>query len=200
MNSKKRIGLGEIAGIIFVILVAIGVIFAAKRMVETKQALSESSVEKTRQKVNEQYLAMVVSQQKQQDEIDKLEKKQAEDIENIQKQLDSLVDSIEAKPVQDDSIETKPIQEVEPDTTVGSDLDKDTTNSPEADNIPNPDTIVDSNHDFGTYIVQKGDTLSKISAKVSCSVDALAIYNEIKDIHLIYEGSVIRIPKPKEID
>ena len=196
MNSKKRIGLGEIAGIIFVILVAIGVIFAAKHMLKTKQVLSKSSVEVTQQKVNEQYLAMVASQQKQQDEIDKLEEKQAEDIENIQKQLDSLVDSIEAKPVQ----EVEPIQEVEPDATVDGDLDKDTTTSPEADKIPNPDIVVDSNHDFGTYTIQKGDTLSKISAKVSCSVDALAVYNQIKNIHLIYEGSVIRIPKPKEID
>ena len=199
MNSKKRIGLGEIAGIIFVIFVAVGVIFAAKYMLRTKQVLSKSSVEATQQKVNEQYLAIVANQQKQQDEINKLEEKQAEDIENIQKQLDSLVDSIdsiETKPVQ----EVEPIQKVEPDATVGSDLDKDTTNSPEADKIPNPDIVVDSNHDFGTYNVQKGDTLSKISAKVSCSVDALAEYNQIKDIHLIYEGSVIRIPKPKEID
>lgn len=44
------------------------------------------------------------------------------------------------------------------------------------------------------YLVQKGDTLSKISGMVSFSVDELAEYNHIKNVDLIYEGEALRIP------
>ena len=52
---------------------------------------------------------------------------------------------------------------------------------------------VDINGDF-IYIIQKNDTLSKISAGFGYSVDELATYNKIKNVNLIYTGSSIRIP------
>lgn len=52
---------------------------------------------------------------------------------------------------------------------------------------------VDTNGDL-IYIIQKNDTLSKISAGFGYSVDELATYNKIKNVNLIYTGSSIRIP------
>lgn len=46
--------------------------------------------------------------------------------------------------------------------------------------------------------VMHGDTLSEISRKVGCSVDALAHHNEIDDVNLIYDGSSLRVPNPPE--
>lgn len=45
-----------------------------------------------------------------------------------------------------------------------------------------------------TYYVSYGDTLSKISFDTSISVDKLANYNQIRDVNLIYAGSVLQIP------
>lgn len=44
------------------------------------------------------------------------------------------------------------------------------------------------------YMIQRGDTLSGISAKVLYSVDELAEYNKIKDVNLIYADSALRVP------
>ena len=52
---------------------------------------------------------------------------------------------------------------------------------------------VDTNGDL-IYIIQKNDTLSKISAGFGYSVDELATYNKITNVNLIYTGSSIRIP------
>lgn len=44
------------------------------------------------------------------------------------------------------------------------------------------------------YIIQPGDTLSRLSAVFGYSVDALANFNEIRNVNLIYDGSALRIP------
>jgi hypothetical protein len=49
--------------------------------------------------------------------------------------------------------------------------------------------------EYTIYQVKKGDTLSKISGKVGVSVDAIVEFNGIENIHLIYEGESLRIPK-----
>lgn len=45
------------------------------------------------------------------------------------------------------------------------------------------------------YMIQPGDTLTKISAALGYSVDELANYNGIRDVNLIYANSALRIPK-----
>lgn len=47
------------------------------------------------------------------------------------------------------------------------------------------------------YIVKRGDTLSVISGKVGYSVDELAEYNQIANVHRIYVGQAIRVPMCK---
>lgn len=44
------------------------------------------------------------------------------------------------------------------------------------------------------YVVQKGDTLSKISGEVGVSVDQLAWFNGLEDVNLIYTGEALRLP------
>lgn len=44
------------------------------------------------------------------------------------------------------------------------------------------------------YLIQPGDTLSRLSAVFGYSVDALANFNEIRNVNLIYDGSALRIP------
>lgn len=44
------------------------------------------------------------------------------------------------------------------------------------------------------HTVQWGDTLSSISSQYGVSVDQLAWYNGIKDVNLIYEDSILRVP------
>lgn len=44
------------------------------------------------------------------------------------------------------------------------------------------------------YIVQRGDTLSSISARYGVSVDKIANENQIRDVNLIYTGSALVIP------
>lgn len=44
------------------------------------------------------------------------------------------------------------------------------------------------------YDIKRGDTLSKISGEVLYSVDALAAYNHIRNVNLIYAGSTLRVP------
>lgn len=44
------------------------------------------------------------------------------------------------------------------------------------------------------YIIQEGDTLSRLSAVFGYSVDEIANFNEIRNVNLIYDGSALRIP------
>lgn len=44
------------------------------------------------------------------------------------------------------------------------------------------------------YNIQRGDTLTSISAKLGVSVDAIAEYNAVRDINVISEGAVLRLP------
>lgn len=68
------------------------------------------------------------------------------------------------------------------------------TNTPEADTEGDPNLIITDDNDIDVYMIQKGDTLSEISAKVFYSVDELANYNEIRNVNLIYANSALRIP------
>ena len=45
------------------------------------------------------------------------------------------------------------------------------------------------------YVVREGDTLSGLSRRFGISVDKLAVRNEIADVHRIYEGSALVIPR-----
>lgn len=49
------------------------------------------------------------------------------------------------------------------------------------------------------YTIVSGDTLVGISAKFGISVDSLADYNDIRNVDLIYTGSVLRIPAIAQI-
>lgn len=44
------------------------------------------------------------------------------------------------------------------------------------------------------YIIQSGDTLSRLSAVFGYSVDEIANFNQIRNVNLIYDGSALRIP------
>jgi LysM repeat protein len=47
----------------------------------------------------------------------------------------------------------------------------------------------------GTYVVQRGDTLGKIAARVGCSVKSLLAVNpQIYNVDVIYVGQVINLP------
>lgn len=48
------------------------------------------------------------------------------------------------------------------------------------------------------YLIQKNDTLCDISRLTGYSVDELANYNQIRNVHLIYTDSILRIPNSKE--
>lgn len=56
------------------------------------------------------------------------------------------------------------------------------------------DNITNKEGNVWVYQIQRGDTLSKISAAFGVSVDELAELNHIKDVNLIYTGSALRIP------
>lgn len=72
---------------------------------------------------------------------------------------------------------------------------KATQETPEADTgAPSETCTIKSEDGTVVYLIQKGDTLSEISAKVLYSVDELAEYNKIKDVNLIYADSALRIP------
>ena len=60
-----------------------------------------------------------------------------------------------------------------------------------------PTAQVPTNND-GTYIVQPGDTLSQIAARLGTSVDHLARYNGIADPDLLYSGQTLRFDAPEE--
>lgn len=48
------------------------------------------------------------------------------------------------------------------------------------------------------YIVERGDTLTKISRLTGYSIQELAEYNHIENVNLIYTGQAIRIPASQE--
>ena len=59
--------------------------------------------------------------------------------------------------------------------------------------IPKKDAIIPT-----SYIVKKGDTLSKIASKYGTTYQVLASYNNIKNPNKIYVGQVIKIPSSNE--
>lgn len=59
--------------------------------------------------------------------------------------------------------------------------------------VGNPKIMTDENGNRYYHIVW-GDTLCKISSDVHYSVDELAEYNHIRNVHLIYAESDLRIP------
>lgn len=44
------------------------------------------------------------------------------------------------------------------------------------------------------YYIERGDTLTSISSELGVSVDAIAEYNAVRDINVISEGAVLRVP------
>lgn len=83
----------------------------------------------------------------------------------------------------------------------GSDSKNPTQSNQTSSDVPLEDGIKDRNQyvvvttDGDTvYLIQNGDTLTHISSMVCYSVDELAEYNHIRNVDLIYAGSVLRIP------
>lgn len=70
--------------------------------------------------------------------------------------------------------------------------------TPVADPSTPPDRVSDQTeavkHPDTVYRISEGDTLTSISAKLGVSVDAIADYNAVRDINVISEGAVIRLP------
>lgn len=44
------------------------------------------------------------------------------------------------------------------------------------------------------YSIEPGDTLTSISAKLGMSVDSIAAYNAVRNVDVISEGAVLRVP------
>lgn len=61
-------------------------------------------------------------------------------------------------------------------------------------NILDSNTVMTDIDGVSVYIIQPGDTLSSLSAMFGYSVDELANFNQIRDVHLIYSNSALRIP------
>ena len=55
--------------------------------------------------------------------------------------------------------------------------------------------VEDEQPKFGYYMIQRGDTLSKIAKKYHTSVSAIARLNGITNINLIRAGKTIKIPR-----
>ena len=54
-----------------------------------------------------------------------------------------------------------------------------------------PETVAQED---AIYTINEGDTLTSISAELGMSVDAIAEYNAVRDINVISEGAVLRVP------
>lgn len=83
---------------------------------------------------------------------------------------------------------------VPPSATKSSDPSHGTTSVTEPQPTPTPSAAPTPEQQV--YVVQKGDTLSSISAATGVSVDRLAEVNGIRNVHLIYRGSALVIPQP----
>ena len=44
------------------------------------------------------------------------------------------------------------------------------------------------------YYIQDGDTLTALSARFGVSIDYIAAYNAVRDVNVISEGAVLRVP------
>lgn len=96
---------------------------------------------------------------------------------------------------------TKPSVDKHAPVTESNDKINSDTNSninPGATAPESQDNIIQLDDGSYVYVIQWGDTLCEISAKLSYSVDELAEYNHIKDVNMIYATSVLRIPPKKE--
>lgn len=93
---------------------------------------------------------------------------------------------------QKDAIETQRAREKQ---IAEQNMNEIACNTPEAD-MPCDENSVLTKNEYGepVYIIERGDTLAAISAKVLYSVDELAEYNKIKNVNLIYEDSALRVP------
>ena len=69
------------------------------------------------------------------------------------------------------------------------------TSITDADGIDeNTNTTTAIVKDDNIYLINSGDTLTKISAKFGVSVDEIANYNQINNVNIIYANSSLRIP------
>ena len=69
-----------------------------------------------------------------------------------------------------------------------------TTGSPGADTKQTDGSTNSEPTTPSVYLIKPGDTLSDISAQHGYSVDAIANFNEIRDVNMIYSNSALRIP------
>lgn len=58
-----------------------------------------------------------------------------------------------------------------------------------------PERILSRDKKVWVYLIQWGDTLTKISSVFSVSIDEIAELNKIKNVNLIYADSTLRIPR-----
>lgn len=56
------------------------------------------------------------------------------------------------------------------------------------------DQTVEAPPEDTVYFIQRGDTLTSISAELGVSIDAIAEYNAVRDVNVISEGAVLRLP------
>lgn len=131
--------------------------------------------------------------------------------QNIVSQINAMVDSnlknyaVSTNPT--DSKTTK--NKIENDTKpITSDTDTPTTNTKDKDKVweyaPfSKDSLEACEIDVSRlrkqdglwiYLIEYGDTLSKLSKAFGYSVDELANFNQIRDVNLIYADSSLRIP------
>lgn len=57
-----------------------------------------------------------------------------------------------------------------------------------------PSRVIMSDDGTWVYLIEHGDTLTKLSAAFGYSVDELADFNHVRDVNLIYAESALRIP------
>ncbi|MGL5693481.1 MAG: LysM peptidoglycan-binding domain-containing protein, partial [Peptostreptococcaceae bacterium] len=62
---------------------------------------------------------------------------------------------------------------------------------PKPEPTPKPKPVPNSK--YITYIVKKGDSLSKIASRYNTSVESIVKLNKIKDPNKIYVGQLLRI-------
>lgn len=104
----------------------------------------------------------------------------------------------EAKENESTTGETPDATPNEPTAPGKADESKDAPDAGTAGEPSNPDDWITIQSDGSrTYLIRPGDTLCLISKRVGYSVDELTKLNAIKDVNLIYSGSVLRLPAAK---
>ena len=97
-----------------------------------------------------------------------------------------MANEIDSRDASGEELDKKPSSPVAPETQVeGVEL----PGIPETSETPEPSLPE-------TYVIQAGDTLTKIAAQYGISVEALAKHNNIENINLIEKDATLNIPQP----